>query len=505
MKTLRAALAQAHWLLPLLVVWVWFATVQATSFERIRTLRVVEPYALAVYNQLAFTFSQTGSFAQTIHFGYDDAWTWSGHRAAFLPLVSWIYGLSPGPVFLCRIQIFVVALTGLPIYLLGRQAIGGLAGGVLGLLVFALYPPLMVIALNDYQDVVLGVPFLVLAAWAARRKQLPLFALATALMCSAREEWVAFVPLFGMAVPGGIKERLGWMVRGGILAVLYGGALWLVGGTGREGHDNPMASHVGDLLTWPPPFTRTWVDAERFYLRFFEPVSWMGLLAPLSLLPALGPLFFHLTAPADGGVDTVFTDHIHHMAPVAACLLVATVDGFGLLARGLARLGRVGHALVWLTILAVAWVGVKNLGPWLTSFELRPQWTATAPAPDPNRPSWPTAEAWRLAALAPPTAPIATDVRASLTVSTRLTAYTYDESLRDKAPRTGMRGITHLLVRREHQAWVALAAAWPGATVLGEGREYTLYHLPPEGAAAFGEGPIFAAGAAPHQPGPGAP
>ena len=73
---------------------VWTSAVFNT-WARINAIQTVEPYAFAVYEQLMRNFDATGQFSQTIHSGYDDAWTWSGHRALTLPALAKVYGLHP--------------------------------------------------------------------------------------------------------------------------------------------------------------------------------------------------------------------------------------------------------------------------------------------------------------------------------------------------------------------------------------------------------------------------
>ena len=58
-------------------------------------MQVVEPYAFAVYHQIVHNLAISGEFVQTIHQGYDDSWTWSGHRAPALFVVAPLYRLDP--------------------------------------------------------------------------------------------------------------------------------------------------------------------------------------------------------------------------------------------------------------------------------------------------------------------------------------------------------------------------------------------------------------------------
>ena len=158
-----------HWLIPLVAAWVWFCTVANRSSELILSLNGVENYALAVFCQLFWGWSEHGEWAQTIHFGYVDAWMWSGHRVGWLPFMGWAYGLDPDPVWLTRIQIAVLSLGALPAWGMGRDEMGKRWGGLAGMLLYLGFPPLATMALQDYQDLVLAIPFIVGAVWLCRR------------------------------------------------------------------------------------------------------------------------------------------------------------------------------------------------------------------------------------------------------------------------------------------------------------------------------------------------
>ena len=163
--------SKLHWLIPLVGAWLWFCALSVQSQAQVAGLENVENYALAVFCQLFYNFSEHGIWAQTIHFGYVDSWMWSGHRTGILPLVGWIYGLDPGPEWLCRLQILMVSLGALPAYGLGRIAIGRVWGGITGMVLYLGYPPIAAIALQDYQDLVVGIPLVMLAVWQSRRKK----------------------------------------------------------------------------------------------------------------------------------------------------------------------------------------------------------------------------------------------------------------------------------------------------------------------------------------------
>lgn len=461
--------SRCHWLIPLVGAWLWFCALSVQSQHQVANLENVENYALAVFCQLFYNWSENGLWAQTIHFGYVDSWMWSGHRTGILPLVGWIYGIDPGPEWLCRFQILLVSLGAIPAYGLGRIVIGRTLGGVAGMLLYLGYPPLAAIALQDYQDLVVGLPLMMLAIWQSRRKKTWPFVITALLAMMAREELIPMVVLVGLAVPGSIRQRLSWAAKAGAVALLYSGALWLLG-LSFSGYDNPMMSHTGDLfLQWPPQWSRTPDEFRNFYLPFLQPLHFLAVLSPASLLPALGGMFFHLTAPAHGGVDAHWRGHIHHMAPVALFLIVATIDSVGLLVKASRRTGRWRTPLLAISGAAGLAVTITLARPWMNYMGLSLQ-------------LWPTASVervpeWDLADMIPADAIAATDTWASLTIANRRQAYTYDESLRDKLPGAGIEALEWILVNRKDRKWLKAATQATGAEIMGESQDYVLVKL----------------------------
>lgn len=469
-------LPQLWWLLPLGGAWVWYATVVTSFIGRIRALQCVENYGFAVFDQVIYNAATTGHFQQTIHFGYTDDWLWSGHRCLYQFVIPWLYSHDPGPEFLARLQVGVVALGALPAFGLGRRAIalgergvaGAVAGGI-GMAVYLCFPPLMALARADFQDLLLGVPFMLAAIHQCRRRSTGGFMLAAFGAAAAREEWAMMLPLLGVAYPGSLRQRAGWCLRGVLVTLVYGAFVAYLGRDHR-GYDNQTASHLTGLLQGVR-FTRTWEDANRFYLGFLQPVQGLALLSPLTTFPALGALFFHLTAPSQGGIDTQWTGHIHHMAPVATFLIAGCIDGIGLIERGIRRLPKF-RPLVRLTLLsiAIAWIW-RKMTLWLAFLHLTP--TLSTPTADvPSR-----APEWALAAQVPEGATVATDNYASLTLSTRTGSYTYTESLADKTHGRGLDMVEYAMIRTNDTTWVG-GAVNAGATVIDKTDKYTLYKMP---------------------------
>ncbi len=470
-------LPQLWWLLPLAGAWAWYATVITSFIARIRALDCVENYGFAVFDQIIYNAATTGHFQQTIHFGYVDDWLWSGHRCLYQFVIPWLYSHDPGPEFLARLQVGVVALGALPAFGLGRRAIAqgdrGLAGalaGVLGMLVYLCFPALMALARADYQDLLLGVPFMLAAIHQSRRESSVGFLLAGFAACAAREEWAMMLPLVGLSFPGRLKQRAGWCLRGLGVSLVYAAFVAYLG-RNHQGYDNQTASHLGGVFLEGVRFTRSWTDVERFYLGFLQPVQGLAVLAPLTTIPAAGALFFHLTAPSQGGIDTQWSGHIHHMAPVATFLIAGCIDAMGVLEAGIRRLPRFrGAVRVVLLGLAGGWV-VRKMTLWLAFLHITPTLTTPTELNPPRAPEW------ALAAQVPAGATVATDTHASLTLSSRTGSYTYSESLADKTRGRGLDVVEYAMIRNTDSSWVG-GAVNAGATVVGSTATYTLYKMP---------------------------
>ena len=208
---------------------------------------------------------------------------------------------------------------------------------------------------------------------------------------------------------------------------------------------------------------------RNFYVPFLQPLHFLALLNPAALLPALGGMFFHLTAPAHGGVDAHWRGHIHHMAPVALFLVVATIDGIGMLVKASVRAGKWRAYLLAIAGLGALATTIALARPWMSFLDLKPQ-------------IWPLATIerapeWDLAEQIPVDAVAATDTWASLTIANRRYAYTYDESLRDKLPGAGIEALDWILVNRRDRKWLRAATAASGAEIMGESEDYVLVKL----------------------------
>jgi len=485
----------------------FWATATSTSWARIAALMTVEPYAFAVHEQLAYNFGVHGEFVQTIHRGYDDAWTWSGHRAPTLLISSWLYSLAPSPRTLSQIMILAVLAGAIPAALIGRRALRSRWGLVVGGLLYLGSPAVMALALQDYQDLVFALPCLVFAMWAFGARHMGWIPLGVAVGLLAREECVPLVVVAAAVISPATDVEQRWkrrLVNVGVAAAMAGAyaavVSWLFPinfqGTPGAGHDMPLVNASREAIEAVTSMSLPGLQGHAgFYLLAVMPLGLLALLSPATALAGLALVGLHMTVPHGHGVDRSWAGHAHHLAPAMAFLTVASI-------RGTARLLRFAGGHPW----RESWSGrdgwpvrVAQHAPWIAAAlgvvlavytaQLNRTWSRSynlVVAAWPTEPEW-VHPAWSLAAQLPEGAVPATFLDASLTVSNRSRSYTYHESLQDKAGGRGLGAATHMLVDSRDARALTRGMAMPGAHVVSEVEPFALLSWDP-GAMEPGEG-----------------
>jgi hypothetical protein len=469
-------------LVVLLVAGMYFwGTAVSTAWARLASLQTIEPYAFAVHEQLLFNFAAEHDFFQTIHKGYDDTWTWSGHRALTLPMTGLLYGLAPRPLWLAQIMLTGVLLGVIPAALLGMRATRSGLGLAWGGLVYLGAPVTMVMATQDYQDLVYALPFLVFAIWAmgSGRWWLTLIGAVVAIM--PREECVPMAVAIAALCPPWDREqgrprwRL-WLLNIAIALAVAGTFTWWSERyfpLASSGHDMPLSSAVKGITGQTGGgviFLEGWLYLEQFYSLLWIPLGFLVLAAPNTALPGAALILLHMTVPEGHGVDRSWSGHCHHMAPAAAFLLSAMIEGGGRLLRLIAGgegAGRVPRSVLAVGLAAglLAWSG-RTWQDWSVYYNLVTGFSAQTPA-------W-EHPVWSLVRQLPDDAiPIASK-DASIAISNRARSYTYDESLGQKAPHAGLAAGTHLIADSRKYELVSWGMAMPGAEVVAEAAPFIL-------------------------------
>ncbi len=454
----------------------WWSTVSSTSAARIAAMQPIEAYAFAVHEQLMWNFADSGEFFQTIHKGYDDAWTWSGHRALTLPVTALLYGLDPSPWWLARLLIAGVLSGVIPAALIGRRALGSGWGIALGGLIYLTAPVNALLALQDYQDLVFALPALTWALCAMGARGWWWAPLGAAVAVMPREECVPLAVAAALVAvrwrkTGGRLPRpdwLPWLRTIALTAAVAGGyAVWAEARfpIATSGHDMPLANAVGFLLDGPPNlFLDGWPFWSRFYAVMFVPLGFLAMLSPLTVAPAIALIALHLTVPHGHGVDRSWSGHAHHMAPAMAFLTVATIEGAGRLLRLCgAHLGR--RAAAGLGVIAIAYAAGSSV-QWAGHYNL-------VRTPIPTAPEW-AHPVWYLAGeLTADDVPIVPR-EASIAASARTRSYSYDGSLTTKAPRKGLGAGNVMIADTRQSGVVEWGLSMAGAEIVAERSPYVM-------------------------------
>lgn len=456
------------------MAWFWTQSALSTSWARIAALQPVETYAFAAYQQIVHNLALNGVFEQTVHKGYANAWAWSGHRSGTLYLASWFYRLDPSSLGLARFQILTVLAGVLPAMGLGRQGLKHPAGWALGAALYLGTPPVMAMALQDYQDLALALPALVFLAWSLRAHWawVPIAALCALL---PREETTPLVLVMALSwPPGGWRSPhwKRWALNLGLCAAVtlgWVGATEAMAPAEEAAYQMPLSDAVGGLGGGGGViFLDGWSALESFYLDMAWPSGVWGLLNPIPMLVSAGLALFHMSIPAGHAVDRSWTGHCHHIAPGLAFGVVASIGGASWLMSKLSalRLPAVGRGLgiagLFLLLFATILIRFAAFAEQhaLLSGRYSPAWTHPA---------------WGLAAQLPDNAIPIVPVRLSLVVADRRTSYTLNGSLRNKAPEMGLAAGSHAIVDTREPDTMRRVQAMPGATLLAEETPFQLW------------------------------
>lgn len=277
-------------------------------------------------------FDATGSFYQTIHSGYDDKWTWSGHRALTLPLMAKIYGLNPTALWLSIIQISFVSLGAFAAGALGKNAMRSPWGWVWGVTMYCATPAAIALALQDYQDLVFALPGFVFAIWCFSKGRWWLTVLGVIVGMSPREECLLMViGLSVICVPfrGPRPKWRAWIFNMVIACSVIGYYAWWAETSypiATSGHDMPLQNAVQSLGSGRIHL-EGWLYINRFYLFLWVPMGVFAIFCPGLALAGVALCVLHMTVPNGHGVDRSWAGHSHHMAPAAAMAVTAMTIG----------------------------------------------------------------------------------------------------------------------------------------------------------------------------------
>ena len=286
--------------------------------------------AYATFVQLADNFARGAGWVQTVHQGYAQDWRWGGHFTPLFPVMSWLAGLSSSPWALARLQVIAVGLGILGSARLG-WAEGRAVGALIGAALYAGSAPIMLMALADYQDIVLMIPTLPLAWWAARHGSALAFVLCAALLGSTREEALVLLPVVGLA--GGLPRA----VLGALVSASFVG---IYAAEAASSYGNPLLTIASfEAKAAAAPVMKIPPIPGSLYAFMGGPAVPAAALAPAVSLAAVPVMVFHTLDPES--IRSTLSQSIHHLSPLVGIFTCGGVVGF---AR-LCRLGRPAAAL----------------------------------------------------------------------------------------------------------------------------------------------------------------
>ena len=444
------------YVLSLIAIWGFWCTAVSTSWARIAALQTIEPYAFAVHEQLMFNFSTHGEFFQTIHMGYDDNWTWSGHRALSLPVVALLYGLNPSPVWLSIIMITLVTLGAIPSGLIARKRLRSNWAFLFGALLYLISPPTMVMALQDYQDLVLGLPFLMFAFWAFSTGKWWWIAIGAVVGMSAREECIPLTVIGAVLFIPNVWKWKRYLLNLAIVLFITGSYVYLSQKYYPidTGHDMPLENALRSIKNGQV-FLEGWLFLDEFYYLMIAPIGVIAIFSPVLAGGAFALCLLHMTVPDGHGVDRSWSAHCHHMAPALALTLAATVIGGCRIFAVVKKFDRYRISLVVVTLWSAWW-----WNSWSNYYNLSKNiW--------PRTPQW-EHPGWSLMRQLPADAIPISSKKTSILLSHFTESYTYDESLYSKRPHEGLAAATHAIVDSRRTNAIEWLSMMQGYTVLAE-------------------------------------
>jgi uncharacterized membrane protein len=287
---------------------------------------------------------------------YDTAtgWhVWGNHFSPIFYLLAPFSLVVPGPIWLLVFQSVALGLGGVPLYLLARRRLSPPLAAAVALLYLA-NPSLHGINIRDFHPAALAIPLLLTAMYAWDAGRLALFALATAMVLTTRED--AAIPVVGLGLWLAVSRRT-WPAGAAValigVAWLFATVQWLMPAFRDDAvypyvgaHYRHLGASLGAVIASP-------IVRPRVVLQSLLQASRLQylalLLAPLAFLPLLAPACAVGALP--GLAQNMLSDYpvllnyrSQYQAFALPFLLVATV-------AALARLegGRVAPAARWLT------------------------------------------------------------------------------------------------------------------------------------------------------------
>lgn len=327
---------------PLVAVGSWLSWSLGCVDRHEEAIRPLGGLAYATFVQIVHNWSSGAGWTQTIHQGYADEWRWGGHYTPMLFVTGWLASLSASPWGLARVQAVAVGLGAFAAWKLGKDE-ARLPGGVAALVIYLGSGATAMLALADYQDLVLLVPATPLVVWAARHAPVGVFLACAALYAAVREEALLILPFVGLA--GGLS-------RAALAAAVSGAFLCVYAQLDAPPYPNPLRDILHNQWRATPALPNAFGTADWALYRTLASTAWpwMGL-APIVAIGGVPVLVSHWFDPT--GASGLDSPAVHHFSPYVGIALSAAIVG-------IARLMRIGGRL-WAWGLVAAVLGTACL------------------------------------------------------------------------------------------------------------------------------------------------
>ena len=343
-------------------------------------------YDLGVFDQVVWNSSHGRLFENSVA---PEAPHFLGlHFAPIVVILVPLYWVYPSPITLVCMQALLLAVAGVPIYLLARDLLHSHVLALTMLVAYLLQPATAYIALFDFHEVAIAMPLLATALYFLLRQRYAPFGLALGLAFLAKEDIGLIGAAIGMFI---VFSQRRWRLG---LGVVLAGTLWtfllvcyIIPSLNPSGVYQ-FAALYKDLGTTPQGLVSNILHDPSRFLRpmvGFEKQAYIQqLLAPLGGLSLLGWPVLVIATPSF--LSVLLSDSFprllirhHYSAMLLPTLLAASVVG---LAWVRSRTGNCWHSLVPGVVgfvVAAAVLGGYLYGPLPLARNFEPQQYQQAP------------------------------------------------------------------------------------------------------------------------------
>ncbi|HEY2158872.1 MAG TPA: DUF2079 domain-containing protein, partial [Isosphaeraceae bacterium] len=357
----------------LALAWLAIATlttvlIVGNAREAIRRYRALDSgwsWDLAYYNQWFWSLTQ-GDGRITVRpvasYGQEDPSIWRSNYLAPIRLaIALIYALRPGPETLLVVEAVLLWMVVPAAFVLARGESGSVFLGLASACLVPLTPLLVPIAANDFRELQLAIPFVVLAVEGMRGRRRWMASAGIAGMLACRQEYAVLVASLGL-IPPRQPEDLGRTARWFRASFYAGVAWWLVFllylGVAR-GYGT-VAAYLGQFTGETPPLEAALPAAGEIILLGLG--AWSAMLVGLPRMWLVVFPWAWCVVRAGGTIGVVGTGYwsgVRYMAPLAGIGIAAGLVG---LCRAARLIDLPGSRLVAISgrlgILAVAALGL---------------------------------------------------------------------------------------------------------------------------------------------------